>query len=62
MGKAAKAGTLVLDVEVVPIDSTWVEWLMGWPRGWTDSEHSVTDRCLRRWLLRSRTWLERLGF
>lgn len=44
------------------LNPTWVEWLMGWPRGWTDSEHSVTDRSLRRWLLRSRTWLERLGF
>ena len=44
------------------LNPTWVEWFMGWPRGWTDCEHSVTDKCLRRWLRRSRTWLDRLGF
>ncbi len=42
------------------LNPTWVEWLMGWPRGWTDSAHSVTDRCLSAWLQRSRTWLDRL--
>ena len=24
----------------------WVEWLMGWPLGWTDLKPSVTDKCL----------------
>ena len=27
------------------LNPTWVEWLMGWPLGWTDLEHSATDRC-----------------
>jgi hypothetical protein len=44
------------------LNPTWVEWLQGWPRGWTDCEHLVTDRCLRRWLRRSRCWLAKLGF
>lgn len=42
------------------LNPTWVEWLMGWPRGWTDCEHLVTAKCLRRWLSRSRSWLDRL--
>jgi len=44
------------------LNPTWVEWLMGWPRGWTDCEHSVTDRCLRQWQRRSCTWAEWLGY
>jgi hypothetical protein len=44
------------------LNPEWVEWLMGWPRGWTDCEHSVTDRCLNAWRRRSRTWLRRLGY
>ena len=27
------------------LNPTWVEWLMGWPIGWTVLEHSETDRC-----------------
>ena len=27
------------------LNPTWVEWLMGWPLGWTDSSASATDRC-----------------
>lgn len=27
------------------LSPTWVEWLMGWPIGWTDLKHSETDRC-----------------
>jgi hypothetical protein len=27
------------------LNPTWVEWLMGWPIGWTDLKHSGTDRC-----------------
>jgi hypothetical protein len=26
------------------LNPTWVEWLMGWPLGWTDSSASATDR------------------
>ena len=44
------------------LNPTWVEWLMGWPRGWTDCEHSGTDRCLSRWQQRGRYWLDLLGY
>jgi hypothetical protein len=27
-----------------PLNPTWVEWLMGWPLGWTDLRASATDR------------------
>lgn len=27
-----------------PLNPTWVEWLMGWPLGWTDLKPSGTDR------------------
>ncbi len=30
------------------LNPTWVEWLMGWPIGWTDCEPLATDR-FRRW-------------
>ena len=28
-----------------PLNPTWVEWLMGYPTGWTDLEHSATPSC-----------------
>ena len=31
-----------------PLNPTWVEWLMGWPLGWTDLHASATDR-FRQW-------------
>ena len=31
------------------LNPTWVEWLMGWPLGWTDCDASATDR-FRQWL------------
>jgi hypothetical protein len=31
------------------LNPTWVEWLMGWPLGWTDLNASATDR-FRQWL------------
>jgi hypothetical protein len=31
------------------LNPTWVEWLMGWPLGWTDCALSATDR-FRQWL------------
>jgi hypothetical protein len=43
------------------LNPEWTEWLMGWPRGWTDCERSATDKYLRQWLRRSRCWLRRLG-
>ena len=27
------------------LNPTWVEWLMGWPIGWTDLKLSGTDKC-----------------
>jgi hypothetical protein len=27
-----------------PLNPTWVEWLMGWPLGWTDLDASATDK------------------
>ena len=31
------------------LNPTWVEWLMGWPSGWTDLEPLETDK-FQRWL------------
>jgi hypothetical protein len=31
-----------------PLNPTWVEWLMGWPLGWTDLEPLETDK-FQRW-------------
>jgi hypothetical protein len=31
-----------------PLNPTWVEWLMGWPLGWTDLGPSETDK-YQRW-------------
>jgi hypothetical protein len=30
------------------LNPTWVEWLMGWPLGWTDCAHSETAK-FRQW-------------
>ena len=32
-----------------PLNPTWVEWLMGWPLGWTDCAALATDK-FRQWL------------
>jgi len=32
------------------LNPTWVEWLMGWPIGWTDCAHAATES-FRRWSL-----------
>lgn len=45
-----------------PLNPEWIEWIMGWPQGATDSQRSVTGRCLSRWRTRSSDWLiELLG-
>jgi hypothetical protein len=31
------------------LNPTWVEWLMGWPLGWTDCAASATDRFRTPW-------------
>jgi hypothetical protein len=38
-----------------PLNPQWVEWLMGWPVGWTDSHAPVTARCLTHWLWHGRS-------
>ena len=38
----------------VSLNPLFVEWLMGWPRGWTDSGSRVTG--LSRWLRQSRSY------
>ena len=42
---AVKRGQAVADVNGGSLNPTWVEWLMGWPIGWTDLKLSATDRC-----------------
>lgn len=34
------------------LNPTWVEWLMGWPLGWTDLKPLATDRCRNAMLRR----------
>ena len=31
------------------LNPTWVEWLMGWPLGWTDLKPLGTDKCRKQW-------------
>lgn len=40
-------GALLRDGEKAggALNPTWVEWLMGWPLGWTDLKPLATDRC-----------------
>lgn len=33
------------------LNPDWVEWLMGWPIGWTDLKQSAMDKFLRWWRL-----------
>jgi|GEM_PF-3257052 len=37
------------------LNPTWVEWLMGWPLGWTASRHWATARCRSRRPLRGKS-------
>lgn len=42
-------GELIRQNSQGPLNPAWVEWLMGWPQGWTDLESLATDR-YRSWL------------
>lgn len=45
-GARAKLKTMVTPEELNgALNPTWVEWLMGWPIGWTGCEHLETDKC-----------------
>jgi len=45
----ATAGTPSLSTLVGgPLNPQWIEWLMGWPIGWTDLNVLETDKC-QRW-------------
>jgi hypothetical protein len=53
--RMAKGQQVRLNTAVAPeggrggsLNPTWVEWLMGWPLGWTDCAASATDKC-RQW-------------
>lgn len=44
--KDVKAGQVQLTHQVGgALNPTWVEWLMGWPLGWTDLKPSATGKC-----------------
>ena len=39
------------------LNPTWVEWLMGWPLGWTDLKPLETDNYRSAWLMPMRNYL-----
>ena len=41
---AGKQVMLTITVSGGQLNPTWVEWLMGWPLGWTDLKPSATDK------------------
>ena len=43
---AAKRGQPTQELNCGSLNPTWVEWLMGWPLGWTDLEPLATDKYL----------------
>ena len=47
--KYKQGGTALSTVVGGQLNPPWVEWLMGWPIGWTDCEPLATDK-YRRWL------------
>jgi hypothetical protein len=42
--EAGKQVTLTMTVTGGQLNPTWVEWLMGWPLGWTDLKPLAMDR------------------
>lgn len=44
------------------LNPEWVEWLMMFPRGWTDSRCLGTLKSLEPWRQRGVTWLRQLGY
>ncbi len=49
-GARAKLRTMVSDAELNgALNPTWVEWLMGWPLGWTDLRPLETAKCREWW-------------
>jgi DNA (cytosine-5)-methyltransferase 1 len=48
-GKTQKYGDTLPNVVGGKLNPTWVEWLMGWPLGWTDLKPLETDK-FQKWL------------
>lgn len=48
-GSSPKSGDGLATVAGGPLNPDWVEWLMGWPIGWTESRPLETDK-FREWL------------
>lgn len=48
--KYAQGGTALSYQAGGKLNPRWVEWLMGWPIGWTDCKLLATDKC--QWPLR----------
>jgi hypothetical protein len=47
--KYAQGGTALSTQAGGQLNPTWVEWLMGWPLGWTDLKPLETDK-FQKWL------------
>ena len=43
--KYAQGGTALSTKAGGSLNPMWVEWLMGWPLGWTDLKRLATDKC-----------------
>ena len=49
LGEVVHGGLETLPTKTARLNPNWVEWLMGWPIGWTDSKPLETDK-FRSWL------------